>query len=110
MYLAYYVQHTIGPLRTWFLSPEKSSPPQKLCKICFENYLKKGDKKLGFKLSYISCRFFKFSLVSYMSCSNLILYARSILTRGLYILYPIFEDHYFVFKEVFSENSGLMYG
>jgi hypothetical protein len=35
---------------------------------------------------------------------------RAILTRGLYISYPIFEDHFFVFKEVFSENSVLMYG
>ena len=35
---------------------------------------------------------------------------RAIITRGLYIFYPIFEDHFFVFKEVFSENSVLMYG
>ena len=26
---------------------------------------------------------------------------RAIITRGLYIFYPIFEDHFFVFKEVF---------
>ena len=30
--------------------------------------------------------------------------------RGLYIFYPLLEDHSFVFKEVFSENSALMYG
>ena len=28
----------------------------------------------------------------------------------MYIFYPIFKDHFFVFKEVFSENSVLMYG
>ena len=35
---------------------------------------------------------------------------RAIITRGLYIFYPLFEDHFFVFKEGFSENSVLMYG
>jgi hypothetical protein len=35
---------------------------------------------------------------------------RAIISRGLYIFYPIFKDHFFVFKEVFSENSDLMYG
>ena len=35
---------------------------------------------------------------------------RAIISRGLYIFYPIFKDHFFVFKEVFSENSVLMYG
>ena len=35
---------------------------------------------------------------------------RAIITHGLYILYSIFEDHFFVFEEVFSENSVLMYG
>ena len=34
---------------------------------------------------------------------------RSIWTRGLYIYYPIFEDHFFVFKEVLSKNSVLIY-
>ena len=34
----------------------------------------------------------------------------AIITRGLFIFYPIFEDHFFVFKEVFSENSVFMYG
>ena len=33
----------------------------------------------------------------------------AIISRGLYIFYPIFKDHFFVFKEVFSENSVLMY-
>ena len=28
---------------------------------------------------------------------------RAIITRGLYIFYPIFEDHFFVFKEVFQK-------
>ena len=35
---------------------------------------------------------------------------RAIITRGLYIFYPIFEDPFFVFKEVFSENYILVYG
>ena len=35
---------------------------------------------------------------------------RAIISRGLYIFYPIFKDHFFVFKEVFSENYVLMYG
>ena len=35
---------------------------------------------------------------------------RAIISRGLYIFYPIFKDHFFVFKKVFSENSVLMYG
>ena len=26
---------------------------------------------------------------------------RAIISRGLYIFYPIFKDHFFVFKEVF---------
>ena len=36
--------------------------------------------------------------------------ARAIISRGLYIFYPISKDHFFVFKEVFSENSVLIYG
>ena len=35
---------------------------------------------------------------------------RAIISRGLYIFYSIFEDHFFVFKEDFPENSSLMYG
>ena len=35
---------------------------------------------------------------------------RAIITRGLYIFYPIFEVYFFVFKEVFWENSVLKYG
>ena len=35
---------------------------------------------------------------------------RAIISRGLYIFYPISKDNFFVFKEVFSENSVLMYG
>ena len=35
---------------------------------------------------------------------------RAIISRGLYFFYPISKDHFFVFKEVFSENSVLMYG
>ena len=35
---------------------------------------------------------------------------RAIISRGLHIFYPISKDHFFVFKEVFSENSVFMYG
>ena len=35
---------------------------------------------------------------------------RAIISRGLYLFCPIFHVHFFVFKEVFSENSVLMYG
>ena len=35
---------------------------------------------------------------------------RAIISRGLYVFYPISKDHFFVFKEVFSENFVLMYG
>ena len=34
----------------------------------------------------------------------------AIITLGSYIFYPIFEDHFFLSKEVFSQNSFLMYG
>ena len=34
----------------------------------------------------------------------------AIITRGLYISYPIFEVHFLVFKEVFSENSVFILG
>ena len=36
-------------------------------------------------------------------------YVRHYKPRLVYF-YPIFKDHFFVFKEVFSENSVLMYG
>ena len=35
---------------------------------------------------------------------------RAIISRGLYIFYPVSKDHVFVFKEVFSEKYVLMYG
>ena len=35
---------------------------------------------------------------------------RAIISHGLYIFYPISKDHFFVFKEFFSENDVLMYG
>ena len=46
----------------------------------------------------------------HISIENFSYRTRAIISRGLYIFYPIFKDHYFVFKEVFSENSVLMYG
>ena len=33
--------------------------------------------------------------------SQIIYRTRAIISRGLYIFYPIFKDHFFVFKEVF---------
>ena len=41
--------------------------------------------------------------------NNYLPYARHYNPR-LVFFYPIFEDHFFVFKEVFSENFVLMYG
>ena len=35
---------------------------------------------------------------------------RAIITRGLYIFYPLFEVQKRFFKELFFLNSGLMYG
>ena len=35
---------------------------------------------------------------------------RAIITRGLYIFYPLFEGQKRFFKEVFSENFAFMYG
>ena len=40
--------------------------------------------------------------VSYHTCA--------IITGGIYNHYPIFDVHFFVFKEFFSENSVFMYG
>ena len=34
----------------------------------------------------------------------------AIITRSLYIFYPLFEGKKRFFKEVFSENSAFMYG
>ena len=47
----------------------------------------------------------QFHIISY-----LVYRTRAIISRGLYIFYPISKDHFFVFKEVFPENSVLMYG
>ena len=41
---------------------------------------------------------------------NFIYCTRAIITRGLYTFYLIFEVYFFVFKEVFWENSVLKYG
>ena len=35
---------------------------------------------------------------------------RAIITRGLYIFYPLFEGQKCFFKEVVSENSAFIYG
>jgi hypothetical protein len=50
-------------------------------------------------------------LLSIVTLLNKINYrTRAIISRGLYIFYPIFKDRFFVFNEVFSENSFLVYG
>jgi hypothetical protein len=39
----------------------------------------------------------------------LIMYlTRVIISPGVYIFYPIFEDHFFLFKDIFNEDSDLM--
>ena len=44
------------------------------------------------------------------SCVNMISYrTRAITTRGFYIFYPIFADHFFVIKDVLSENFVFIY-
>ena len=45
-----------------------------------------------------------------LACTQSYYRTRAIISRDLYIFYPISKDHFFVFKEVFSENSVLMYG
>jgi hypothetical protein len=53
----------------------------------------------------------EFSVTSVLELdgANLIYRTRAIISRGLYIFYPIFKDHFFDFKEFFPENSVLMY-
>ena len=34
----------------------------------------------------------------------------AIIGPGVHIFYPIFQDHFFIFKDVFLENFDLMYG
>ena len=41
---------------------------------------------------------------TYIFCTHL-----HYITHGLYMYYPIFEIHFFVFKEFFWENSALTY-
>ena len=41
------------------------------------------------------------------NCLKSIYRTRAIISRGVYI-YPISNDHFFVFKEVFSENTVLL--
>ena len=51
---------------------------------------------------------FVFAVPSNKQTKNLP-YARHYKPQLVYF-YPIFKDHFFVFKEFFSENSVLMYG
>ena len=39
--------------------------------------------------------------------AELIYLTRAIISRGLYIFYPIFKDYFFVFKEVFQKIMSL---
>ena len=52
------------------------------------------------------------SMPNFLCINKIILVfsTRAIISRGLYIFYPISKDHFFVFKEVFSEIFVLMYG
>ena len=60
---------------------------------------------------FLSLYLFPLWMLLLVQCHNCANYrTRAIISRGLYIFYPIFKDHFFVFKEVFSENSVLMYG
>ena len=45
-----------------------------------------------------------------MQMENFKYRTRAIISHGLFIFYPIFEDHFFVFKEIFEENFILLYG
>ena len=36
-------------------------------------------------------------------------HTRAIITRGLYVYYPLFQVHFLVYKEIFLKNSVLMY-
>ena len=65
-----------------------------------------GDSKLGF----VTIFFLMTELFDITECLIYNYRRRAIINRSLYIFYPLFEDHFFVFKEVFSENSALMYG
>ena len=56
----------------------------------------------------VICRVF--TMISGDDSVLLIYRPRAIISRGLYIFYPISKDNFFVSKEVFSENSVLMYG
>ena len=49
----------------------------------------------------------EFSLLKFLI---LIYRTVAITTRSFYCFYPIFKDHFFVFNEIFSENSLLVYG
>ena len=60
------------------------------------------DTIFEFKVS--SNKFIGFFQISIMSTYRM----RAIISRGLYIFYPISKDHFFVFKEVFSENFVLI--
>ena len=42
--------------------------------------------------------------LAYFDLKKLVCCAPAIISRGLYIFYPIFENHFFVFKEFLLEN------
>ena len=70
-------------------------------------------KLLPRNLYYDSMLMYILDLFSYILSklrNNLTYHTGAIISCGLYIFFPIFKDHFFVFKEFFSENSVLMYG
>ena len=83
-----------------------------------------GDPTLGADLKFVILRLIFFegsasfnpidqsdSKQSLENVNRYIIYrTRAIISRGLYIFYHISKNHFFVFKEVFSENFVLMYG
>ena len=70
--------------------------------------------KWGLKTGFIfALQFFMLisdSLGGMSSHRDLDYRTRAIITRGLYIFYPLFESQKRFFKEFFSENSVLTYG
>ena len=50
-------------------------------------------------------KFFGPEMFNSFACILITYPTRAIISRGLYIFYPISKDHFFVFKEVVSQNS-----
>ena len=52
----------------------------------------------------------KVPFVNFLGKPRPIYHMRAIITRGLYIFYPLFEGQKRFFKEFFSVNFAIMYG